>query len=241
MVNKNMSKSVEKTPRLYVSDHLSQGAEIPLTGDHAHYMKNVLRKSEGDFLRLFNARNGEWLAEISALRKKDGTAILQNQIRPQPDFIRPVLLFFAPIKKHRMDFLIEKAVELGATDFYPVLTERSETRKIRDDRLTAQIIEASEQCERLDIPRLHQMLPMEDAVDGFDGIIFAAMERSDAPNLKEVVPDDDASVAFLIGPEGGFSDADKEFLQNTRNVSAISLGERILRAETAALKCLSAL
>lgn len=224
--------------RLYLNEEFSAGREIALSDDHVHYLRNVLRLEAGLGLRVFNGRHGEWLAEINTLEKKRGTIILRECLRSQPQNVPRVRLIFAPIKKQRMDFLIEKAVELGATDFYPVLTGRTENRHLKAERLSAQIIEAVEQCERLDLPVLHPMDTLQNMLKAWDGPkILACVERMEAPVLSSAPVSKDC--AFLIGPEGGFDSEEGEFLKNSAKVQAVGLGDTILRAETAALLCLS--
>lgn len=205
--------------------------------EKAHYLKNVMRKEIGEHLRLFNGRDGEWLGEISELSKKSASITLSERLKDQPELKRRVHGFFPPIKKHRMDFLIEKAVELGVTDLHPVLTEFTDVRKINEERLQAQILEASEQCERLDIPALHAMKDLKVAANGFEGIIYSAVERGDYPHIRGIDFQGD-EYGVLVGPEGGFSDQEVEFLINCENVKCISFGEVILRSETAFLKLL---
>lgn len=189
-------------------------------------------------MRIFNGRDGEWLAEITAIGKKDGALCLTRQIRAQGKSGAARHLLFAPVKKQRMDVLIEKAVELGVSDLHPVLTNRTENRKINAERLEAQMIEAAEQCERLDVPRLHPLVPLAQKIAGWtDGEVYACLERADAPLLHTVITGGGA--AFLIGPEGGFDAGEIEFLSARENVRPVSLGANILRAETAAIACLS--
>ena len=209
-------------------------------GDQAHYLKNVLRKDVGDILRIFNGAEGEWLACIDSLSKKNGELDLTDQIKPQAPPRKTLHLLFSPIKKQRMDVLIEKAVELGVTDLTPVLMHRTENRKINEDRLNAQIIEAAEQSERLDIPKLHPLIKLPHLLSkGIGGVeVFTALEREpSAKSLHEY--DYKAGAAFLIGPEGGFDEQERVSILSSEDIRVIDLGNGILRAETAALACLS--
>jgi 16S rRNA (uracil1498-N3)-methyltransferase len=230
-----MSDDLYKFPRLYVPDALVAGAALPLSETHAHYLKTVLRREAGAQIRLFNGVDGEWLGTLETSGKKGFLAKLEKQVKPQPARLRRIHLLFPPLKKDRLDILIEKAVELNATDLYPVLTQRTEVREIKQDRIKAQMIEAAEQCERLDIPTLHPVQKLEKLIAGWNGgKIFAALERSDAKILNDnMVPLTDC--AALIGPAGGWTDDERELLLNSPNVTAISLGDNILRAETAAI------
>jgi len=198
-----------------------------------------MRRKPGDQLRLFNGRDGEWLATLETLDKKAAIAVPVRLLRPQPQQNRQVHLLFAPLKKARMDILIEKATELGVTHLHPVLTRNTEVRQINEDRLRAQIIEAAEQCERLDIPAL---VPIKDltALAGWDKTIplYACIERREGLPLLHVCKFGD-TMAFLIGPEGGFSEDEAEKLAALPFISAVSLGDTVYRAETAALVCLA--
>lgn len=225
------------TPRLFTAAGLAAGYEIILAPEQAHYLKNVLRLQPTARLRLFNGRDGEWLAVIIAVEKKSASVKLLEQTRKQPVIRKPLHLLFAPLKKDRLDFLVEKAVELGVTDLHPTITNRTEIRKINEDRLQAQITEAAEQCERLEIPRLHPLADLSTRLTKWEQSIplYACIERFDAPVLR-LTP---APAAFLIGPVGGFDDAERELVTRYSFVQPVSLGETVLRAETAALKCLS--
>lgn len=232
-----MEKSIIKTPRLYTELALLKASIIELPKEKAHYLKNVMRKEVGEPLRLFNGRDGEWLGKISELSKKSASITLTERLKDQPKVARRIHGFFPPIKKHRMDFLIEKAVELGVTDLHPVLTEFTDVRKINEERVGAQILEAAEQCERLDIPVLHGMKDLKTAVNGFEGTIYSAVERGDYPHIRDI-DFQDKDYGVLVGPEGGFSDQEVDFLVNCKNVKCITFGEVILRSETAFLKLL---
>lgn len=233
-----MQNSITKSPRLYTELDLMQGGVLELPKEQAHYLKNVLRKTEGDQLRLFNGRDGEWLYTLSALGKKSAEACAREQTRPQTALSRKIHAYFPPIKKTRMDFMIEKAVELGVTDLHPIITQNTETRKINEERVKAQIIEAAEQCERLDLPVLHPLADMFTALKSCDTPVYAAVERIDAPRH---VADERADIAVLIGPEGGFTAEEIERMTALPQIKAVSLGDNILRAETALLKLLSLL
>lgn len=230
-----------KLPRLYVCVPMSEGAPVPLTAEQAHYLKNVLRKGQGDHVRVFNGAGGEWLLELQELGKKGGMGLCARLLAAQSAVSRRVHLLFAPIKKARLDFLIEKAVELGATDLHPVITSRTENRHLNTDRMTAQIIEAAEQCERLDVPQLHAARPLADMLAAWpvQTAILAAIERQEAPPLSTRSVAGNEDIGGLIGPEGGFSPDEIDLLGRYETVKPVSLGPRILRAETAAMLFLS--
>ena len=229
-----------KCPRLYVEDDLAQGTEIIIQDMHTHYLKNVLRKKPGDQIRLFNGKHGEWVGEIKELAKKSGAAVPDKCLKEQIEREHRLHLLFAPIKKARMDMLIEKSVELGVTDLHPVITQNTENRRLNYNRLRSQIIEASEQCERLNIPRLHDETSLKKLLAEWHEpqTLFVALERS--PHTMHLTTASDHAF-ILIGPEGGFTEKEHEDMLAHRAVTAISLGEHILRAETAALKALSLL
>jgi len=236
-----MTERVWTYPRILVDDDLKNGTTIPLSKAHAHYFKNVLRKQDGDQIRLFNTRDGEWLAALTNLSKKSGEASLTQQTRTQdetPDKNSKTSLFFAPIRKSRMDMLIEKAVELGVTDLHPILTARTQNTKLKNERIESQIREAAEQCERLSIPTLHAMVNIKNLTT--EQTIHACIERDEEReeflfigNLRE------QNLAFLVGPEGGFTDEEISMLCAMPNINPISLGKRIYRAETASIVCLT--
>jgi len=231
-------KELYKHPRLYINVPFQENISLALAAEQAHYLKNVLRRSVGDALRVFNGVDGEWLGKIVDLGKKNGGFILMQRLKGQPKPGPKHHLLFAPIKKQRMDMLIEKAVELGVTDLHPVITNRTENRRLNEERIKAQVIEAAEQCERLDVPHLHSVHKLQEKIAQWEeGLVYAALERVDAPPLHAM--NIAGASDFLIGPEGGFDEGELAFLSSNENIQPISLGENILRAETAALACLS--
>lgn len=235
-----MTDHIYKHPRLYLNAPFEQNAVIPLQQGHVHYLKNVLRKEPGDKLRVFNGREGEWIAHIYQIGKKSGDIKLDECFKAQPDETQARHLYFSPIKKQRMDMLVEKSVELGVTDLHPVVMNRSVTRKINSERVEAQIIEAAEQSERMVIPALHPLKALDEVIAGGDnqGPLYACVERSGQtkPISSYVM---DGAAAFLVGPEGGFDEEEKSRLFAQETVKPVSLGDTILRAETAAIACLS--
>lgn len=228
-----------KLPRLYIDKLLEDKGVIEIHPSQAHYLHNVLRKKDGDHVRLFNGKHGEWVGILTFESKKIARVTVEEQLLKQPDYKRRVHLIFTPIKKNRMDWLIEKAVELGATDFHPIITQNTETRKIKEERLNAQIFEAAEQCERLEIPTLHALDNMHKTIDTWPDKtpIFSCLERFDAVPLQDIAADySNHDIAILIGPEGGFTKEEKEYLG--QKTTAVSLGDTILRCETAVAKSL---
>ncbi|HPF78451.1 MAG TPA: RsmE family RNA methyltransferase [Alphaproteobacteria bacterium] len=227
-----------KLPRLYTEYPLFDKGVIPLSSGQAHYLNNVMRRKDGDFVRLFDGENGEWLGQLKDLTKKSGSIVLSEKLLAQPQNSRRLHLFFTPIKKSHMDWLIEKAVELGTTDFHPVLTHNTEVRKINDERVRSQIFEAAEQCERLEIPVLHELEKLETKLASWPQEIpvLSCLERYNAPLIHKAGIGNDVPVAFLIGPEGGFTAEEKDKI--AEKTKAVSLGETILRVETAVVKAL---
>lgn len=229
-----------KLPRLYVPQDLVEGVPVILDAGQAHYLGAVLRRKIGDMIRVFNGKDGEWLVSLEEIGKKSATGYLKKSLRVQPAGGLRVHLLFAPIKKHRMDWLVEKAVELGVTDLHPVLTRNTEVRKINVERLERQVFEAAEQCERLEIPVLHSLRDMQAVLQGRDmeGPVLACVERFDAVPLVQAVPEGHQDLAVLIGPEGGFTAEEKTMLAGFAGVTPVSLGDSVLRCETAAVKAL---
>lgn len=228
-----------KSPRVYIQDSLSEGISLQFTDGVQHYLKNVLRIMAGDAVRLFNGRDGEFVGRIEDAGKKAISVTVENKLRTQKNPARKVHLLFAPIKKERMDWLVEKAVELGATDLHVVLTQNTDIRKINEERIRTQIIEAAEQCERLDIPTLHAAGDMFKtlALWNKDVPMFAALERFDAAPLRDQA--NGGECAILIGPSGGFTFDEKEKLASLSFIKPVSLGDNILRSETAVAAALS--
>ena len=227
-------------PRLYVDGPLGQGETLSLNEAQAHYLRAVLRMSVGGSIRLFNGRDGEWLAKIAEMGKKKCVARLEMQLRDQPEGGHNNRLVFAPLKKTQTDLVIEKATELGVEEIYPVITEYSQTRKIRLDRLQNIAVEAAEQCERLTLPHIADIVPLEACLDRLSGPFFVALERA-----GEIPQSDDMrcmDYTVVVGPEGGFSEVERDvFLSDRYDVKVLNLGENILRAETAVISALSIL
>lgn len=227
-------------PRLYVDAPLTQDAVLDLPKEQVHYVATVLRKTVGDRLRLFNGQDGEWAVEITALTKRACTLRTTEHLRNAyscPD----IWLCFAPVRKHRNGFILEKGTELGVARFQPVITARTQFPKIRLDKMNTQIIEAAEQTERLDLPDLEAPTSLDKLLDDWPqerALIFAD-EGGDVPPAMEVLPTIDGPAALLIGPEGGFNGMERERLKSLSFVHPVSLGPRILRADTAALSLLT--
>ena len=226
-------------PRLHVPDDLSAGRQIDLPRETAHYLTNVIRKSIGDFVRVFNGAGGEWRAEIMSVGKKSATLNVVEQLR-EPMVAPDVTLLFAPVRKHRTAFIIEKGTELGVRTFQPVKTTRTQFPRLNIDKARLQAIEAAEQTERLDIPEINDLKPLLDVLAAWgDTPILFADESGDAMPAHYGVAKHKGAVAILIGPEGGFTDAERAELRSMEAVCPVTLGPRILRADTAAIALLS--
>lgn len=222
-----------KLPRLYVMDPLAKGDTIILSKTQSHYLGRVLRRQIGDQVRLFGGSDGEWLAEITHPSKQVITLTVNEQTRP---YKRPpdIWLLFAPIKHKRNVFIVEKATELGAEFIRPVMTART-TSKISMDKMKAHIIEAAEQTERVDLPQIRDPQKLEQLLEDWDEtrtLIFAD-ESGDGQAAIETLSKIKAPAAILIGPEGGFTDEERGMLHAKPYCVPISLGPRILRADTA--------
>lgn len=234
----------EQTPkiRLYVDADLRDGATITFATGQAHYLRNVMRRKPGDTVALFNGRDGEWRAVIADLGKAAGAATVDAQLRgqtPEPD----VWLLFAPIKRARIDYLVEKASELGASALQPVLTARVNVERVNLARLTAHAIEAAEQCGRLVVPEVRPALALETLLSQWPAersLIYGSPDPQ-APAAAAVLSPLSLPAALLIGPEGGFAPEEEAALSRHPQTAAMRLGPRILRAETAALAALALL
>ncbi|WP_149539528.1 16S rRNA (uracil(1498)-N(3))-methyltransferase [Siccirubricoccus phaeus] len=229
------------TPRLFLDAPLEAGREVALPPTQAHYLGSVMRRGPGDAVLAFNGADGEWLARIAGIRKDRGSLVPERRTRPQagcPD----LRLLVAVLKREAMEWVVEKATELGVARIQPVLTRRSVADRVNLARLTAIAREAAEQCERLDLPALAEARPLHGVLDGWDGTsLLVAAERAGAPPLATVLEGLQLPAAWLVGPEGGFDRAELDDLRRRAFVSPVGLGPRILRAETAAVAGLALL
>jgi 16S rRNA (uracil1498-N3)-methyltransferase len=233
--------------RLFVEEVLGAGAAIALDRDRAHYLRNVLRAASGDGVGLFNGRDGEWRARIAAFAKHGAALEVEVQTRPQapePD----LWLVFAPVKRARIDFIAEKATELGASALIPVMTRRTVVTRVNIDRLRANAVEAAEQTERLSVPEIHEAVSLDRLLADWPAgrrLILCAeagQARPIAEALSGLASESQVSSgawAVMTGPEGGFAPAELDGLANLPFVTAVGLGPRILRADTAALAALA--
>jgi len=227
--------------RLFVPDDLAAGAEFDLPAEQSHYLANVLRMAEGAELLVFNGRDGEWLARVAAKSKKSVRLEAVEQTRPQPPPC-DLVYCFAPLKVGRLDYLVQKAVEMGAGVLQPVITQHTQLAKVGIERLRANATEAAEQCGILALPEVRNAWKFDRVLADWDRerrLIFcdeSAETNNPLPALQAITEE---KLGLLIGPEGGFSEDERRQLRALPFVTAIPLGPRILRADTAAVAALA--
>lgn len=231
-----------RSPRLYVPAALAAGNALPLEPAQAHYLTKVLRLRAGDRVLAFNGRDGEWSAELRSDGRKPAELIAREQTRPQAD-AGDLHYLFAPLKHARLDYLVQKAVEMGASRLQPVLTRHTQVARINIGRMRANAIEAAEQCGILNVPEIAEPAPLAAALAGLGGRLLVFCDESaevkDPVATLASVATARAPLAVLIGPEGGFDAAERAALLRLPRVVRIALGPRILRADTAAVAALA--
>ncbi len=230
-----------RTQRLFVDDALTDQGTLPLSREASHYLVTVLRFSEGDAVLVFNGKDGEWLGKMTKADRKAATLTLVRQTRPQPE-PTDIDYLFAPIKTGRLDYLVQKAVEMGASRLTPVITRHTQFSRLNAERMQANMVEAAEQCGVLHVPELTPEIKLDALLAQWPAtrtLIFCD-ERADIPNpvaaLQATKP---GPLAVLIGPEGGFSAEEREIILKIPSVTRLSLGPRILRADTAGIAALA--
>lgn len=227
--------------RLFVEAPLGPEAEIALRPDQAHYLFTVMRLGAQAPVAVFNGRDGEWLAELRDPSRRGGTLVCRAQTRPQrvpPD----LWLLFAPIKKARTDFIVEKATELGAARIQPVFTRYTNAERLRPERLRAHAVEAAEQCGETYIPAIAAPARLGALLDAWDParrLMFCDESRDARPAAAALAEADAGPWAVLIGPEGGFAPEEAQRLRGLPHVLPVTLGPRVLRADTAAVAALT--
>lgn len=235
-----------RAPRLFVSERLQRDgapvAELTLDKAQSHYLAHVLRLGVGASVLLFNGVDGEWRARIVAASRHAVTLAAEAQTRPQTTGI-DLHYLFAPLKHARLDYMVQKAVEMGVSRLVPVITERTEARRVNLDRMQANAIEAAEQCEMLSIPEIAGEERLAVALERLEPervLIFCDEDAARANPLTALAAAPaGAPLAVLIGPEGGFSDQERELASRHASVVRLSLGPRIMRADTAAVAALA--
>lgn len=227
--------------RLYVGDDLDSGREVGLDHGRAHFLRSVLRLSRGAHVAVFNARDGEWLARIDGLGKGWCSLAIERQRRepaPEPD----VWTVFAPIKRARIDFLAEKATELGCAVLQPVMTQRTAVSRVNVDRLAANAREAAEQCSRLSVPEVREPISLTELVGAWPAgrhLLLCAEAGTATPIAEALAAAESGPWAILTGPEGGFAQSELDALLELPFVTPVGLGPRLLRADTAAVAALA--
>ena len=236
--------NLKRIPRLFLNAPLAQGARIAPDRDKCHYLTHVLRLRPGDHARVFNARDGEWLC---AIEKADRKACAVVCLEPLPALPAPADIdyIFAPLKRARLDYMAQKATEMGVRRLRPVITEFTIARRVNLARLAANAVEAAEQCNIVHVPQVVEPAPLEDLLANWEktdaGRTLICCDEA-APVTNPVTALQGAPrgpLAVLIGPEGGFSDSERDMLRTRDFVLPISLGPRILRADTAAVAALA--
>ncbi len=230
-----------RTQRLFFDADLAEGRSIEADRNQANYLLNVLRLRAGGQILVFNGRDGEWLADIDPQGRKACRLVPVKQVRPQPE-AGDLVYCFAPLKQARLDYMVQKAVEMGASILQPVQTQHTQVSKLNIERIEANAVEAAEQCGILAIPQCREMVKLEALLEAWDPARCLIMadegERQMLPH-KGLEAARGRPLGLLIGPEGGFSESERDRLRSEDFVLAISLGPRILRADTAAVAALA--
>jgi 16S rRNA (uracil1498-N3)-methyltransferase len=236
-----MSRYDFAAQRLFVDTDLGSGAVVACTPAQANYLRNVLRLGPGDTVLLFNGRQGEWRTEVSEAGKRSVSLTVREAVRAQeggPD----IDYLFAPIKRARLDYMVEKATEMGVARLRPVLTRRTTPERVNTERMRAHAIEAAEQCGILRVPEVFAPERLDRVVAGWDKtrpLVFCDEDSEESCPFTALARIAPGPLAVLIGPEGGFDGAERELLSSQPFVTRISLGPRILRADTAAVAALA--
>jgi 16S rRNA (uracil1498-N3)-methyltransferase len=236
-----MSRYDFNAQRLFVDDELAEGRSLACTPAQANYLRNVLRLKAGAAILVFNGRDGEWRAELTEADRRATALIVRARTRAQeggPD----IDYLFAPLKRARLDYMVEKATEMGVARLRPVLTRRTVAERVNAERMRAHAIEAAEQCGILRLPEIRAPEKLEAVVAAWNTarpLIFCDEDGAETCPFTALAMIEPGPVAVLVGPEGGFDPAERELLASRPFVTRISLGPRILRADTAAVAALA--
>jgi 16S rRNA (uracil1498-N3)-methyltransferase len=230
-----------RTARIYLDTPLAAGQVVSFDRTQANYLLNVLRLKDGDAVLLFNGRDGEWQARLAETGKRALTGVIGERLREQP---RPSDLhfLFAPLKHARLDYLVQKAVEMGASRLQPVITRHTQVARVNLDRMRANVIEAAQQCGILSLPEVADPVAFKAAVGQADRLLVFCDEDAEVKDPVAALATAARArrpLAVLIGPEGGFAEEERDALLQRPNVVRIALGPRILRADTAAVAALA--
>ncbi len=226
--------------RLYISQALTVNQKVVLEAQQSHYLLNVMKLRKGEILNCFDNQSGEYSCELLEISKKQAVLEVKSRMKEYmqcPD----IWLLFAPVKKDNTDFIIQKATELGVRKIIPVLTKYTITERVKKERFSAQSIEAAEQCRRTDLPEIADIVKLEELLNNWDKkrTLYYMDESLSGQSAKEIFLKAPAPCAILVGPEGGFSEKEFTLLKTLPFSKAVSLGNRILRAETAVVAALS--
>lgn len=227
--------------RLFVDHPLAAGARVPCTPEQAGYLRGVLRLRGGDEILVFNGRDGEWRARLEEAGKRGAALAIVSPVRPQtggPD----LHYVFAPLKRARLDYMVQKATEVGVSRLVPVLTRHTVAERVNIDRMRANAVEAAEQCGILRVPEIAEPVRLPALVEGWEparALIFCDEAAEQASPLAALARVERGPLAVLIGPEGGFSPDERAMIRALPQATAISLGPRIMRADTAAVAALA--
>ncbi|WP_315736563.1 MULTISPECIES: 16S rRNA (uracil(1498)-N(3))-methyltransferase [unclassified Bradyrhizobium] len=228
-------------PRLFVDAPLQEGGTVALDRNQGNYLGNVLRLGTGDHVLVFNGRDGEWRAVIEGRKRPDGLTI-QQQSRPQ-DHLPDIAYVFAPLKHARLDYMVQKAVEMGASRLEPVITRHTQVSRVNGERMRANVVEAAEQCGILSLAEVKDPVPLERflAQRQSERLLVFCDEAAELADPLQALRGgkDPAGIDLLIGPEGGFADDERALLLRQPHVIRLALGPRILRADTAGVAALA--
>ena len=234
---------MRKAPRLYIDAALVGRSVLSLPREQSHYLVNVLRLTEGDGVLLFNGRDGEWRTNLSRAHKNAAELQVLEQTRPQ-DQLADIHYAFAPLKAARLDYMAQKACEMGVARIIPVMTQHVVAGRVNLDRLRANVIEAAEQCELTALPEVGDICDLAGLLAAREPdreLVFCDETAAGAPSLEALSGLESKPLLLLIGPEGGFSEAERALIAKQAHVTRLSLGPRILRADTAAVAALALL
>jgi 16S rRNA (uracil1498-N3)-methyltransferase len=230
--------NLRRVPRLYLETPLGPGIEIELDEAHSHYLRSVMRLGAGAPVAVFNAIDGEWLSHLTDIGRDGVRLAVERQLRgAEAEGTRDFWLLFAPLKRARLDWLIEKVTELGVTALLPVWTQRTQAERVNLDRLRAHAIEAAEQSERLTVPELRAPERLDRLLAGWpsERHLVVCDENGGEPIASAAARLTPCKLALLVGPEGGFDQTELDAVGKLSFVTRVGLGPRVLRAETAAL------
>lgn len=238
-----MSRYNFTAPRLFLETHLEQQKSIPVSDDHLNYLLNVMRLKNHDSLLVFNGSDGEWTGHLDVISRKKANIVVSEKVREQTSFA-DIHYIFSPLKQARQDYMVQKAVEMGASCLWPVFTDFCQVSRVNEERMRANCIEAAEQCGILSLPEIRKPVKLRDMLNALEDRRVLVFCDEDAPVLNPVdalniFGTEKPSLAVLVGPEGGFSASERDLLLRRNPVIRLSLGPAILRADTAAIAALT--